>query len=264
MKNIFLLVSLVWSITTNANSNNGEPVKNKVTSQLQSSGISFTENKGQVHDQFFKSRPDVLFGAMTGPLAVFIRNNGVSYQLSRIDSYKDAVHPRPNEDPTAKPKDIDQQTVYRIDINWRNARQASNMSFDETLPGYNNYYLPSCPNGALDVKSYKGITLHNIYNGINVHYYEHKGALKHDYIVAPGANYKNIQIYISTSLFIICIKVQELLLARKHGELPKAPYLESYLNLHNVFVFYLFHLYLFLLSVNARIGLPDFFACQYW
>ncbi|NBY09443.1 MAG: hypothetical protein EBQ77_00270, partial [Sphingobacteriia bacterium] len=154
-------------------------------------------NKGQVHDQFFKSRPDVLFGAMTGPLAVFIRNNGVSYQLSRIDSYKDAVHPRPNGDPTAKPKDIDQQTVYRIDINWRNARQASNMSFDETLPGYNNYYLPSCPNGAFDVKSYKGITLHNIYNGINVHYYEHKGALKHDYIVAPGANYKNIQLEVN-------------------------------------------------------------------
>ena len=52
--------------------------------KLNSDGICFTENKGQVHDQNYKPRPDVLFGAMAGKMAVHIKNNGVSYQLYRI------------------------------------------------------------------------------------------------------------------------------------------------------------------------------------
>jgi hypothetical protein len=41
--------------------------------QLNKQGISFTENKGQVHDQNYKPRPDVLFGAMAGNMAFHLR-----------------------------------------------------------------------------------------------------------------------------------------------------------------------------------------------
>ena len=155
-----------------------------------SKAIAFTENKGQVYDQNYKARPDVLYGTMTGNLAVHIKKTGVSYQLYRVDEWKEVEDEFRHE----KRKEIEKQSIYRIDLNWLNANTNFKQSTDEALPGYNNYYLESCPNGALNIKSYTGITLHNLYNGINLHYYEKNGELKHDYIVAPHADYKQIQI----------------------------------------------------------------------
>ena len=51
-------------------------------------GISFTENKGQIHDQNYKSRPDVLFGGSDGNLVFHLKNNGISYQLNTLDACK--------------------------------------------------------------------------------------------------------------------------------------------------------------------------------
>jgi hypothetical protein len=152
--------------------------------------IRFVENKGQIHDQNYKPRPDVLFGAMAGNLTFHLKTSGVSYQLTRVESYKEV------EDPKTKQtrKEIDQQTIYRVDLNWLNANSNLLTTTDQTLEGFNNYYLESCPDGALNVKSYTGVTVHNLYNGINLHYYEKEGLLKHDYIVAPGANYQQIQL----------------------------------------------------------------------
>lgn len=158
----------------------------------QSTGISFTENKGQVHNQNDQPRPDVMYGVMAGNMAVHIKNKGVSYQLSKVDKFKEVEDPKTKE----KHREIDEQSIYRIDLTWLNANADFTKSEDETLPGYSNYYLESCPNGALKVKSYKGITLHDLYKGIDLHYYEKKGELKHDYIVAPQADYKQIQLQV--------------------------------------------------------------------
>ncbi|HRP61331.1 MAG TPA: hypothetical protein PK833_13750, partial [Vicingus sp.] len=59
----------------------------------------------------------------------------------------------------------------------------------EALQGYNNYYLASCPDGALNVKSYQNITYQNIYDGIDLKWYSKAGELKYDYLLAPGADY---------------------------------------------------------------------------
>jgi len=158
----------------------------------QSTGLNFIENKGQVHDQNYQSRPGVLYSATAGNMVVHIKNTGVSYQLYRVDKYKE------REDPNTKEKsfEIEQQTIYRIDLNWLNYNTRFTKTEDEALPGFNNYYLQNCPSGALHVKSYKGITLNNVYKGINLHYYEKNGELKHDYIVAPHTDYKQIQVQV--------------------------------------------------------------------
>lgn len=161
----------------------------------QKAGISFTENKGQVHDQNYKARPDILYGVMTADMAVHIKKNGLSYQLCRIDSWKDADYELP-DDNSIKHKVIDQQTVYRIDLTWLNANTTIQHSGEEALPGYSNYYSESCPDGALNVISYKAVTLKNLYPGINLHYYEKDGELKHDYVVSPGTDYKQIQLLV--------------------------------------------------------------------
>ena len=175
--------------------NNATVFKNtekELAEKLNKQAICFTENKGQVHDQNYKPRPDVLYGVMAGNMAVHIKNNGVSYQLDKVDAWKEVT----NEKTKEKHKEIDKHTIYRVDLNWINANNNFTETQDESLPGYSNYYLENCPNGALNVKSYKGITLHNLYNGINLHYYEKNGELKHDYIVAPNNDYKQIQLKI--------------------------------------------------------------------
>ena len=187
MKHTFILaIALLIAVNTTA----------KIAQDLarnipqQPAKLSFTENKGQIHDQNNISRPDVLFGVMAGNMAVHIKNNGVSYQLYKINSYKEIEDPRT----TKKHSEIDNQTIYRIDLTWLNSNPGVKAEHDVTLPGYCNYYLESCREGALNVKSYAGVTLKNLYKGIDVHYYEKNGDLKHDYIVAPHADYKQIKL----------------------------------------------------------------------
>ena len=160
------------------------------TKKLQTPSIAFTENKGQVHDKNYQACPEVLYGISIGNMAVHIKDNGLSYQLYRVDKWKGSEDPKTKQ----KLKEVEKQTVYRIDLKWINANLNFTKSEDEALPGYNNYYLAACPNGVLNVKSYKGIRLNNLYDGINLHYYQKNGELKHDYIVAPHANYKQIQV----------------------------------------------------------------------
>lgn len=185
--------------------------------------IAFSENKGQVHDQYYKPRPDVLFGAMTGNMAFHLKTNGVSYQLYRVDKWKEAKHALQTEsvEPAKRlRKEISQQTIYRIDLNWLNHNTNFLVSKDEVLSGHNNYYLENCPKGALNVKSYSGVTLYNLFNGINLHYYEKNGELKHDYIVAPHADYKKIQIEVKGAT-VIMNKDGSLLLTTPLGEVQE-------------------------------------------
>jgi hypothetical protein len=170
--------------------------KDKNDSPQQGKSIRFTENKGQFADQNFKPRTDVLFGGSDGQLTFHITKKGISYQLYRVDSYKEVEDPKTKENR----KTIDQQSIYRTDIKWLNTNPNPVVKTDEALPGYDNYYLEQCPNGALNVRSYKGITLQNIYTNINLHYYEKGGQLKYDYIVAPYTDYKQIQLKVEGAI----------------------------------------------------------------
>ncbi|MBK6520823.1 MAG: T9SS type A sorting domain-containing protein [Sphingobacteriaceae bacterium] len=195
MNNSFVTLSTVMLISSTSLAVKGENLPKDFSPQ-QSKAIAFTENKGQVYDQNYKPRTDVLFGAMAGNMAFHLKTNGVSYQLYRVDSYKEVedLHASTSSASGKKRKEIDQQTIYRIDLNWVNANKDFTQTTDQAFEGYNNYYLESCPKGALNVRSYTGVTLNNLYNGINLHYYEKEGKLKHDYIVAPNTDYKQIQL----------------------------------------------------------------------
>jgi hypothetical protein len=184
--------------------------------------ISFTENKGQVSDQNYKARPDVLFSGTDGKLVYHLKNNGISYQLSRVDSWKKedtllhSIRRSPNEKPKLVP---DKSTVYRLDINWLNTNTHSVVKNGKALEGYNNYYLESCPNGALNVKSYEEITYQKIYNGIDLKWYQKEGHSKYDYIVSAGADYKQIQIEIKGAEKIYLNPKGELIIKTLLGEI---------------------------------------------
>ena len=193
---IIFLILLSTSIIANKT-----PNYPKGFSPKNNSAISFTENKGQIHDQNYKSRPDVLFGGSDGNLVFHLKNNGISYQLNRVDTWKKESDLIKNHPDAKIPKDdeklvADQRTIYRLDINWLNANTDAEVTKQKPLDGFNNYYLENCPNGALNVKSYQQITYQNIYDGIDLKWYEKDGHLEYDYLVSAGADYKQIQLEI--------------------------------------------------------------------
>ena len=183
----------------------------------QTSSISFTENKGQVSDQFYKSRPDVLFAGSANGMAFHLRNNGISYQLNRVDSWKEEEDFKTKE----KRKVADKTNIYRLDINWLGINPNFTTQTEKPTEGYNNYYLEVCPNGVHNVKSYQGVFYNNIYNNINLHYYQKNNALKYDYIVAPGGNYKQIQLQIKGATAINLQKDGSLALITPIGKIKE-------------------------------------------
>ncbi|MBK6522952.1 MAG: hypothetical protein IPG08_11815 [Sphingobacteriaceae bacterium] len=183
--------------------------------------FSFKENKGQIGDQFSKPRPDVLFTGNSGNLFFYLRNNGVSYQISRVDKWKSIENEGKQLHVPAVQKVPEQTTVYRFDIDWLGANSNATVQKQDQLSGYDNYYTEVCPNGALGVLSYGSVVYQNLYNGIDLKWYNKNGNLKYDYIVAPGADHKQIKLEIKGSKKISINKNGELIIETPLGELTE-------------------------------------------
>ncbi len=220
MKRINIFILFLFSICFCAFSNA------KVETPKTESSLSFKENKGQIGDQFSKPRPDILFAGNTGNMDFYLRNNGISYQMVRVDKWKQ-VEDRAvkNSHPKTFNKVPEQTTIYRLDINWLNANLNSTVLKESTIEGYDNYYSEVCPNGVTGVKSYKNVTYQNLFNGIDLKWYEKNGDLKYDYIVAPGVDHKQIQLEIKGAETVFVDKNGELIIKTPLGELTEAaPY----------------------------------------
>ena len=169
--------------------------KNLISSP--SSKALFEENKGQMKDQFMNSRQDVLYYGTSEGMNYYIKNSGMSYQLSRVENWKNEENPRLVYQ--GKKKDFkqipDQIGIYRVDSEWIGANPNFTIVQGKEFEGYNNYYnVPEGLEPALYVKKYETITLKNVWDGIDLHYYGTDNLLETDYLVAAGADYKNIQI----------------------------------------------------------------------
>ncbi len=188
---------ILFILLTGENLLAGEPLYPKgFEPKQQTQSITFTENKGQVSDQYNKPRPDVLFTGRAGDKGFFLRNNGISYQFYRVDAWKkeDSVvssHFGFEKEDTSKVPD--QLSVYRVDVNWLNCNKNFSVRQDSSLRGCTHYYQEVCPNGVHDVKTYTGVYYNNIYNGIDLHYYVNDGELKYDYIIAPHVDPSQIR-----------------------------------------------------------------------
>ena len=164
---------------------------------LQKETLSFTENKGQISDQDYNPRPDVLFSGSAGGLDFHIREDGISYQMTRIDSWKEEDEGMPEDLPEELREERDslpdEMTIYRTDINWIGVQTNYEIEKGTPTDGFNNYYLPSCPDGALNVLSYQEVTFKNLYQGIDVKWYENAGTLEYDFIVSPNTDPSQIR-----------------------------------------------------------------------
>jgi len=168
------------------------PLAANVTPEWQKQNVLFIENKGQIGDQFNMPRPDILFGGNDGKLAFHLKKNGISYQQYRVEEWYES----PDKD-RLLPRTAALTSIYRLDVEWLNCNKSCSIEKLVPVDGLNNYYSEVCPDGVIGVKSYKQLLYKNIYNGIDLKWYSQKGILKYDFIVSPGADYKDIIMNVS-------------------------------------------------------------------
>lgn len=154
--------------------------------------VLFTENKGQVSDQYNKQRPDVLFSGTNGNCTFHLQKSGISYQYLRVNEWATVTN-KFGMDHT-QPRDV---SIYRIDVSWIGAKSNARVIGKDILPDFTNYYCFGAPQGILKVKSYKEVYYYDVYDGIDLHYYGQADQLKYDYIIGPGVDYRIIKMEIN-------------------------------------------------------------------
>ncbi|MCB9232418.1 MAG: SBBP repeat-containing protein [Bacteroidia bacterium] len=170
----------------------GNPIEN----QMETKGILFLENQGQVLDQHGNPRPDILFLARTGALKVAVAGNGISYQFEKaILKEKGEQKKEDNALPGREIPETPDVSTYRIDMKLQGANPDPMVVKEGPNAYYENYYnIPSAPEGILGVKSWQKITMLEVYPGIDWVIYSHGEGLKYDFIVHPGADPSQIRL----------------------------------------------------------------------
>ncbi len=190
MKNPFFSFLLILFFCNSALFSGTPSIPENIQNHLKNK-LWFTENKGQLHDQSGKRRNDILFTGSAGDMSFYLQKNKLSYQFMRIDSWKESEHKgKQSKKIPAK------STLYRLDLTWLNANENVAITGKEVKKDFENYYLQG--NTALTkVRSYNGVVYENLYDRINLHFYQKDGNLKYDFIVAPGGNHTKIKIKVA-------------------------------------------------------------------
>ncbi|MEO6882843.1 MAG: hypothetical protein ABI199_02335, partial [Bacteroidia bacterium] len=164
-----------------------------------SSNLRFLENKGQMADMNHKTDNDLLFEVSGKGMDVYITTKGISYVFRDVEKHKKknllknkmGMNPKfnfMNDSITLK--------YCRADMNLVGATiSKENILKEGESDDYDNYYLSQCPQGVLNVRSYKKITIKNIYPGIDwVLFTNATSGIKYNFIIHPGTDASQIKL----------------------------------------------------------------------
>lgn len=171
----------------------------QVNKTMPKTEAGFIENKGQVHDQYNKPNNDVLYLLNTTGLNVQIKQTGFAYDTYVIEKKAKQVDQLMTTDKSeslTKQDNFDYTyKFHRIDIDLIGANPDAQIVAQQPLAGYTNYYnVTYAEEGILNVHSYQKVIAKNIYPGIDVEYLVENGTFKYNFIVHPGADYKQIKL----------------------------------------------------------------------
>lgn len=183
--------------------------------------VSFIENKGQIYDQYFKTRKDILFAGNSGALNYFLSKNSISYQIIKKEGSEtqNKLVQDPVQAYTHSSGDLSKIQSYRLDVSWLNVNPSSEIIAKDRLPGYMNFYLASCPEGVLNVSRYSSIIYENIYAGIDLVWHQSNGNLKYSYVVNAYSDYKAIRSRIEGASSILVNTKGELVICTPFGNI---------------------------------------------
>jgi hypothetical protein len=153
-------------------------------------GQHFTENKGQITDQYLVPRTDIDFKLAAGNgLNVFIGKGRISYQWAKLQATTTDVES--GLENTA-------YELYRMDVVLLGVNNQASVQAEERQPGYERYFQPWVnilnSNNGVKAHHYRRVTYCNVYPHIDwVFYFNDKGQLEHDFVVRPGGKVSDIK-----------------------------------------------------------------------
>lgn len=163
MKYYLLLLSLFATLCTRANN----PVHSK---------LLFLENKGQVTDQYQRPRKDIGYLLHTPGLTVFVSANGLHYQFLQAEANGNSLN------------------TYRMDVTLVGANVHASTTAIASQDYFERYIIAGTGKEGVIAHSSEGVIYHNVYPGIDWRLYTRDGALKHEFIVKPGARVSDIKL----------------------------------------------------------------------
>ncbi len=163
---------------------------------VRNEGISFMENKGQLAYKNGRKAKDVFFQLSANGIELFLTNKGLTYYFIKPDDETNQEELVVNSKQKLKQKYFSWEKMD-VHLLGANIIQENIVKEGESL-AYDNFYYPHCPEGILGVKSYKRITIKDVYPNIDwVLYVNEKESspIKYDFIVHPSGNPKDIKLH---------------------------------------------------------------------
>lgn len=185
------------------------------------SPIEFIENKGQWDNR-------VRFMAKASAGGVFLHSDGftvLQYHEKDWQAVNELVHERREAKDKVLGLEKTSVRAHSYKVAFINAAPNPQIVADKAFNGISNYFIGNDPKKwAVDCKAYGGITLKNIYPGVDVRYYSNNGQMKYDLIVSPGADMSKIALRYE-GVDKLSVKGKELIIGTSVGELKElAPY----------------------------------------
>ncbi|MEA1981019.1 MAG: SBBP repeat-containing protein [candidate division Zixibacteria bacterium] len=156
-------------------------------SSLTKSNLHFTPNHGQFEEQ-------IKFRSETPGATIWFTQNEVYYQLSKITN----TEPEPNIlnefgiTPNLSKNKIE---FLLIKSSFINSNSNPKISSSQITSHNSNYFIGNNPaKWKTDIPSYRQITYHDIYDGIDIKFYGNPSKMEYDFVVSPGSSPSQIKI----------------------------------------------------------------------
>ncbi|WP_310991011.1 T9SS type A sorting domain-containing protein [Aequorivita marina] len=159
-------------------------------SYLNENQPGFTENKGQVTDEYGNQVSNVLYVFSTAHKDVLITTTGISYV------FWDSLRPKSSLERNTANKtnsNLEGLAYNRTDMLLTGATisKTNIVASEEVITPKRKYYNAANPEGIKDVKTFRKIIIKEVYPGVDwVLYTDDAGqyTLKYDFVLKPGAN----------------------------------------------------------------------------
>lgn len=162
---------------------------------LIASGDGFVVNKGQIHDQFRKPNPDVLYLYNSPGMNVQLRKDGFAYDtytVNELEHETDREWSRSEGMRTERVKST--YNFHRIDLRFVTASGDHKIISEGEHEDYSNYYTDMTgAGGVTNVRSYSTVTYRNVWPHIDVRFNIGEDGFKYDVIVHPGGEVSTVR-----------------------------------------------------------------------